>query len=135
MIAIGGFSHDDWSVRNSSLAMYSSIVRRIFDMKDEDQSSIKNSMNIVQFFLRAPNLINYFFEEINSYLNSEEKQQNMYPTLYPICLILSKLLPYDMKDDLNLIDKQAETEREEVEVQFKESRVITTQEIRQFYTL
>jgi hypothetical protein len=85
MTAIVGFSHNDWSVRNSSLALYSGIIRRMFDMKDEDQLSIRNSLNIVQFFLRAPNLINFFFDEVNSYLENEVKQQNMYPTLYPIC--------------------------------------------------
>lgn len=113
----------------------------MFGLMDEDQQSIKNSLNIVQFFLRAPNLINFFFDEINSYLNDPEKQLNMYPTLYPICLILSRLLPYDMKnDDMKFLENQQnedmETDREEVEVSsFKDSRIITTQEIRQFYNL
>jgi hypothetical protein len=74
MNAIVGFSHNDWSVRNSSLALYSGIIRRMFGFMDEDQQSIKNSLNIVQFFLRAPNLINFFFDEVNSYLNDPEKQ-------------------------------------------------------------
>ena len=75
--------------------LYSSIMKRI-NNNTKNNNSV-GSINIVQFFLRAPNLIKFFFEEIESFNLSEKKIQ--YPTIYPICLVLTKLLPYDMNDN------------------------------------
>ena len=129
-LAIIGFTDNDWSIRNSSLMVYSAIISRMFVKSNENKVSNKNKLNIIQFFLRAPNLIKFFTEEIQKFSNSTEF--NQYPSLYPICLIFSKLLPYDMKDD-SLADNSNINKLDDV--QKTQSRVILPSEIKTFKTL
>jgi hypothetical protein len=59
--AIRGFSSNDWVIRNSALMLFSSIAKRTLGTdKVADQHSVKNSMNIIEFFTRAPDLLDYF---------------------------------------------------------------------------
>jgi hypothetical protein len=129
-LAIIGFTDNDWSIRNSSLMVYSAIIWRMFTKSNENKLNHKNKLNIIQFFLRAPNLITFFTQEIEKFSNSTEF--NQYPSLYPICLIFSKLLPYDMKDD-SLSDN---SKMEMVDdVKLNQSRVILPSEIKKFKNL
>ena len=45
----------------------------------------------MQFFQKCPSLVDYFMEELNNYI----KVKSMYPPLYPIALLLSRLTPFD----------------------------------------
>ena len=129
-LAIIGFTDNDWSIRNSSLMLYSAIISRMFVKSNETKINNKNKLNIIQFFLRAPNLIKFFIEEIQKF--SDSKEFNQYPSLYPICLIFSKLLPYDMKDDsLN----ENKTVNKLDDVHKSQSRVILPSEIKKFKNL
>lgn len=131
MLAIIGFTDNDWSIRNSSLMLYSAILGRLFPKGNEERPSFKNKLNIIQFFIRAPNLIKFFAEEIQKFKNSD--QFNQYPSLYPICLIFSKLLPYDMKDDsVECNNKELETMED---LQLDERRIILPSEIKTFKNL
>ena len=94
--AINGFMSNDWSLRNSSLMLFAAIWKRIIgNNKVVDQRNMRNNKNINEFFSRAPELKSFFLSEINNFLTKESYQTSMYPSLYPIALILSKLLPYD----------------------------------------
>jgi Putative death-receptor fusion protein (DUF2428) len=70
-IAIKGFGADDWGVRNSSLMLFSSLAKRTFGSnKTADQNSMKNCLNILDFFTRAPQLLEFFIKEITDFMNS-----------------------------------------------------------------
>lgn len=129
-LAIIGFTDNDWSIRNSSLMVYSAIINRMFVKGNGNKINHKNRLNIIQFFLRAPNLIKFFIEEIDKFSKSNEL--NQYPSLYPICLIFSKLLPYDMKDDS--INENKEIKKVS-DVHISQSRVILPSEIKTFKNL
>jgi hypothetical protein len=45
----------------------------------------------MQFFQKCPSLIDYFLEELISYI----RVKSMYPPLYPIALLLSRLVPFE----------------------------------------
>jgi len=130
-VAIVGFTDNDWSIRNSSLILYSAILNRLFSRSSDGiNSNLKNNLNIIQFFLRTPNLISFFTSEIRKFAVSTEF--NQYPSLYPICLIFSKLLPYDMKDD----SVSENTNIKNVEdVSVTQSRVVLPSEIKLFKDL
>lgn len=51
----------------------------------------KPELNLMQFFQKCPSLVDYFMEELNNYI----KVKSMYPPLYPIALLLSRLTPFD----------------------------------------
>lgn len=91
-LAIKGFPNDDWSIRNSSLMLYSAIMRKLFpNISNKAQEDYKSGLTVGDFFeLRAPKLLNYFLDEITDF-SSKKSDLAMYPTLYPISLILSKL--------------------------------------------
>lgn len=129
-LAIIGFTDNDWSIRNSSLMVYSAIINRMFVKSNDNKINHKNKLNIIQFFLRAPNLIKFFIEEIEKFSKSNEF--NQYPSLYPICLIFSKLLPYDMKDDSLADNKDI---KKVSDVHISQSRVILPSEIKTFKNL
>lgn len=72
-IAIKGFGANDWGVRNSSLMLFSSLSKRTFGSnKSSDQNSMKNCLNILEFFTRAPQLLEFFLKEITDFLNSSK---------------------------------------------------------------
>jgi len=69
MASIKGFSSSDWAIRNSALMLFSSIAKRTLGTdKVADQHSVKNSMNIIEFFTRAPLLLDFFLREIKGFL-------------------------------------------------------------------
>ncbi len=71
IVAVKGFSGSDWIVRNSALMLFSSIAKRtIGTEKVADQQSIRNSLNIVEFFTRAPQLVEFFLKEVQEYVTN-----------------------------------------------------------------
>lgn len=140
-LAIRGFSNNDWSIRNSSLMLYSAIMKRLFpNVSNDAQVNYRSGLNVIQFFvLRAPSLLKFFFDEILEF-SKKTGEHNMYPTIYPISLILSKLLPYDMKSDEATEDGEEKTEEGQTEPDYKiddidsgvKKRFVTASEINQF---
>lgn len=143
-LAIKGFSNNDWSIRNSSLMLYSAIMKRLFpNVSNESQANYRSGLNVIQFFvLRAPSLLKFFFDEILEF-STRTSELNMYPTLYPISLILSKLLPYDMnssQDTTEGAEDGTPDKTEETSPDYKvddigdgsKKRFVTATEINQF---
>jgi len=115
MIAIRGFSSNDWMIRNSSLMLFSSIAKRTVGAeKIADEQSSRSNLTILEFFTRAPELADFFLNEVQKYIDSstisfeilsntspqveqENHKESLYPSLYPIALLMSRLLPYDTK--------------------------------------
>ena len=98
MIAIKEFGSNDWAIRNSALMLFSSIAKRTVGAeKSADQQSTKNNLTIIEFFTRAPELLDFFLQEVEQYIkeNQGNLQKSLYPSLYPIALIMARLLPYD----------------------------------------
>ena len=51
--------------------LFSSIAKRtIGTEKVADQQDIRNSLNIVEFFTRAPELLDFFLEEVQDYVEN-----------------------------------------------------------------
>ena len=138
-LAIRGFSNNDWSIRNSSLMLYSAIMKRIFpNVSNELQANYKSGLNVIQFFVyRAPSLLKFFFDEILDF-SKRANEHNMYPTLYPISLILSKLLPYDMKTTQIENKDSEDNEKTDDKLEMDDisdgdkKRFVTSNEINQF---
>lgn len=100
MAAIKGFQSQEWGIRNSALMLFSAISQRILGVdKVADQHSVKNKINIIEFFTRAPTLVDYFLNEVKYFLDVGRDTDNQYPAIYPITLIFSRLLPYDFKNN------------------------------------
>lgn len=139
-LAIRGFSNNDWSIRNSSLMLYSAIMKRLFpNVSNEIQANYRSGLNVIQFFVfRAPSLLKFFFDEIVDF-SKRANEHNMYPTIYPISLILSKLLPYDMKTS-EAEEEEGSEKKEESESGYQmndiaegdKKRFVTANEINQF---
>lgn len=86
--AILGFSSEDWNIRNSSLMLFSSLSKRVFP-KD-----VEKGPSPIEFFARMPSLLPFFIQEIKSFIH---KESVMFPSLYPIALLFSRLRPFDGK--------------------------------------
>ena len=82
------FAYDDWSVRNSSLMLFSALGARTIG-KHNNSEKLTERKNFVEFFVRAPELVQFFLEQFKIYLTAENVP--MYPSLYPIALLLSRV--------------------------------------------
>ena len=74
ILAIKGFSSENWSIRNSSLMLFSSLTKRSFGAqfhKSSDQHSIQTGVNILEFFSLAPPLLDYFRDELNYFIQNK----------------------------------------------------------------
>lgn len=85
-LVITGFSSKDWSVKNSSLMLYTAIVRKILFLTDRKKAG---QMRLIDFFSIYPVLLPFFKAEFAQF--SKTKEDSAYPSIYPICLLLSKL--------------------------------------------
>ncbi|CAD8201491.1 unnamed protein product [Paramecium pentaurelia] len=92
MLAIDGFSYDDWSVRNSSLMLFSALASRTLGKNTQNVEQIAQKLTLIEFFNKSPQLVQYFQNKIKDY-NDEQ----LYPSLYPIALLLSRLAPMEGK--------------------------------------
>ena len=54
---------------------------------------IKPTYNLVEFFHKCPDLLDFFTQHLQ-----EQRLDTMYPPMYPIVLLLSRLLPFDVKE-------------------------------------
>ncbi|KAM3144290.1 hypothetical protein pb186bvf_003454 [Paramecium bursaria] len=87
IISIQGFSYDDWSVRNSSLMLFSVLASKSLG-KNTNQDSLAHKYTIIEFFAKSPELLDFFNKIIQDF-----KDDQLYPSLYPVALILSRLAP------------------------------------------
>ncbi|EGR31610.1 thyroid adenoma associated, putative [Ichthyophthirius multifiliis] len=100
-IAIKGFSIEDWSIRNSSLMLFSALCSRVIGgCKNPNAQNVKSKLNVVEFFARVPCLLDFFQKELQKFVFSNFYENSQYPPIYPIGLLLSRLLPYDLKNQI-----------------------------------
>ncbi|XP_055619939.1 thyroid adenoma-associated protein homolog [Toxorhynchites rutilus septentrionalis] len=93
--AINGYDAESWSERNSSTLLYSALMIRVFGVqrtKDSENLNIRNKMTGRIFFLRYPQLYDFFVTEL-------EKASQLIVSggrskkLHPLLLLLSRLYP------------------------------------------
>lgn len=94
--SIKGFSTEDWGVRNSSLMLFSALALRTLGPKPR--------LNLLEFFKRCPSLIEFFESELKSYILNKV----MYPPIYPIALLLSRMVPFDKAKSPPNVDSHEE---------------------------
>lgn len=58
---------------------------------------IRPTYNLLQFFHKCPDLLAFISKSL-----SQKKAPTMYPPLYPIVLLLSRLLPFDLRERARL---------------------------------
>ena len=92
--AIKGLNSDFWIERNSSTLFFSALMIRIFGVqrsRDSDDLNIRNKMTGRIFFLRYPELYDFFIGQL---IEASElvKQGKMNGKLYPMMLLLNRLI-------------------------------------------
>ncbi|KAL4459843.1 hypothetical protein ABPG74_003369 [Tetrahymena malaccensis] len=136
MTAIKGFAIEDWSIRNSSLMLFSALsLRTVGGAKNPNSQTIKSKLNLVEFFTRAPELLDFFIEEISNFVHTDKYANTQYPPLYPIALLFTRLLPYDLKNQVkkapsaNDEDDSAQDVKQDENAEFNEQQPTGSQYI------
>lgn len=91
--AILGYGADTWIERNSSTLLFSSLMVRIFGVqrtKDSEDLNIRNKMTGRIFFLRYPELYDFFLDQLNEAAELVKKQ-TINAKLHPLMLLLNRL--------------------------------------------
>ncbi|XP_053689382.1 thyroid adenoma-associated protein homolog [Sabethes cyaneus] len=93
--AINGYDAESWSERNSSTLLFSALMIRVFGVqrtKDSENLNIRNKMTGRIFFLRYPQLYDFFITELEKasriIVNGSRSKK-----LHPLLLLLSRLYP------------------------------------------
>lgn len=76
-------------------------LRTVGGCKNPNAQTLKSKLNLLEFFARAPELLEFFKEQISQFVNTDMYTHNQYPPLYPIALLFTRLLPYDLKNSMN----------------------------------
>jgi hypothetical protein len=110
VVAISGFSHPQWAVRNSSLMALTAILQRGLKLQTRQQSGRKGITG-ADFFSNFPTLHPFFTAQLQAATAIEKKADSpsssstttsasavgdiadMHPSLYPLLLLLSRLVP------------------------------------------
>jgi hypothetical protein len=100
-VAIQGFEAADWAERNAATLLFSALVTRIFGVKREKDAAVLSSKNCLTgkvFFQRYPTLHAFLLEKLTQSVpllddKSAGGTLQLYPALYPILLILSRIFP------------------------------------------
>jgi thyroid adenoma-associated protein len=108
MAAITGYGATTWSERNSSTLLFSALMVRIFGVQrtKEPELNIRNKMTGRIFFLRYPQLFDFFLGELRV-ASTEVLADKKSLKLHPILLLLSRLYPSSLEgteSNLKLIE-------------------------------
>ncbi|KAG5680598.1 hypothetical protein PVAND_010093 [Polypedilum vanderplanki] len=104
-----GYGAQSWAERNSSTLLFSTLMIRIFGVqrnKDSEEISIKNKMCGRVFFLRYPELYEFFMAQLIEAIDYV-KEQKMNSKLHPLMLLLNRLytsITDNSESNLKLID-------------------------------
>lgn len=91
IVALDGFCSNHWTVRNSSLMLFSSLLIRTIGMM-KTKANIQSTQNCItsrEFFSKYPELKNYMLLQLE--IATAQDQPKLHPNLYPILLLLSRL--------------------------------------------
>lgn len=87
IVSLKGFSSTVWTIKNSSLMMYTALLHRSFGDNDSNKTAI-------EFFTRYPRLRSFLLEQLDLVTNENREQKRvLHPSLYPMFLLLSRLRP------------------------------------------
>ena len=108
ILAVNGFCHPEWGVRNSSMMLFASIVQRAVDNDKRSDASTRGS-TAKNFFSRYPDLLPFLvtqLDDIVPHVPTERERERAdwltqnngvagtkHPSLYPILLLLGKMRP------------------------------------------
>ena len=102
-IAIGGFVEQEWSIRNSSMMLFTSICGRVFGVKRvRDENATENKISARELFTRYPSMLPYFVRQLEPAPGIDVAGRNggasafgLRPEVYPVLVMLSKLSASD----------------------------------------
>ncbi|XP_004839417.1 thyroid adenoma-associated protein isoform X3 [Heterocephalus glaber] len=98
--AILGFTSPVWAVRNSSTLLFSSLITRIFGVKQgKDDHSKTNRMTGREFFSRFPELYPFLLKQLEAVadtVDSDMGEPDRHPSMFLLLLVLEKLYPSPM---------------------------------------
>ena len=87
-LTVEGFSHEVWAVRNSSLILFSALIRRVIGGTRSGAGSTSFRDFLLKYASELPMLLKYLTNASNDF-NSRE----LHPCLYPLLLLFSMLSP------------------------------------------
>ncbi len=98
---VKGFEAADWAERNAATMLFSALFTRIFGVKREKDSAVLSSKNCLTgkvFFQRYPSLHALLLGKLQDSLPKSKDMSSsgtlqLYPALYPILLIISRIFP------------------------------------------
>lgn len=97
VVAVKGFHSNNWAMRNSSTLLFSALVTRVFGVKRaKDEHSKENCMTGREFFSRFPELHSFLLSQLQAACHGIDRDNTVYPSLYPVLVILSRLYPTTM---------------------------------------
>ncbi len=100
-LAIRGFAALDFAVRNSATMLFTALLGKMFGVKRvRDEHAAANRLTAREFFLRYPalhELAMHTLAEASWAVGSERRMQRPPPTLYPVLVVLGRLLPSSME--------------------------------------
>jgi hypothetical protein len=103
--AAAGFRHADWFVRNSSLMLFTSVVRRIIgDHPAKGGGGVSSSFSDI--LKRAPRATEFIVAKLSSSA-SESIGRPLQPEVYPLLLTVSMLRPDPVHAVGNIVDESA----------------------------
>ncbi|KAJ7360154.1 hypothetical protein OS493_018142 [Desmophyllum pertusum] len=98
VMAVSGFASSSWAVRNASMQLFGSLVKRMLGQRrGTDDDSEMNTISAMDFFNSYPALHKFFLTHLQNTSDSASKSslfsQMSKPELFPILTLLSKLHP------------------------------------------
>eukprot|EP01102_Stenamoeba_stenopodia_P015005 TRINITY_DN5070_c0_g1_i1.p1 TRINITY_DN5070_c0_g1~~TRINITY_DN5070_c0_g1_i1.p1 ORF type:complete len:845 (-),score=221.95 TRINITY_DN5070_c0_g1_i1:79-2613(-) len=103
MLSIKGYASSSWYIRNVANMTFSVVADRCLGFKKAKKDS--NNLNTVtfsQYFSRFPQLYQFILqsleESVNDMFNSEEKYSKQVTSLFPMLVLLARLLPCPMRE-------------------------------------
>lgn len=100
IMAIDGFASSSWAVRNASMQLFGSLVKRMLGQRrTADDDTEMNTMSSSDFFNSYPALRKFFLSHLqntprSAYSSSAQFFNLSKPELFPILTLLSKLYSY-----------------------------------------
>eukprot|EP00475_Leptophrys_vorax_P038527 TRINITY_DN6816_c0_g1_i1.p1 TRINITY_DN6816_c0_g1~~TRINITY_DN6816_c0_g1_i1.p1 ORF type:complete len:822 (+),score=169.56 TRINITY_DN6816_c0_g1_i1:236-2467(+) len=98
LMILRGFSHSEWAVRNSSLMCFTAIIQLALRSNQanllQGKSGNEKGLTFSGFFSQYPALKNYVTDVLSLVRTEQEKDRAIEPpTLQPVLLLLSRLMP------------------------------------------
>ncbi|PFX19384.1 Thyroid adenoma-associated protein-like [Stylophora pistillata] len=105
IMAIGGFASSSWAVRNASMQLFGSLVKRMLGQRRSgDDETEMNTISSSDFFNSFPALRKFFIAHLQNTSQSADSSAKQFfkiskPELFPILTLLSKLHSYSKFDE------------------------------------